>query len=368
MTDPPPIDLRNLLPSRQPAGDAAAGERLAQALELVSGQKLSATVLELLDRERILIGLLGGRLEARTQAPLEVGRSYEFTVVATSPRLTLAVEKPIVLPAAGPLAAAGLLGVGGKELGRDLQRLAKALAGSGPAQVAAGVLDWLGGWSGAPGAAPPPATLRQLHERLGHDQELRVLRLAAHPHGESVAATELVQSGKAVALAAAGDEQAPAAVRAAGRALADNLSRAELDNVRRAEQGAPLWLPLPVVEGGALREARLFVRAEDAPEESGTEAEGRGFAVVLLLEFTRLGALRVDIGVRERRVRVQIQTVTESALRALEGALAELEAELTACGLESPQVLLRRAPGAALPVADLIAVPRDPRALVDVHA
>ena len=82
------------------------------------------------------------------------------------------------------------------------------------------------------------------------------------------------------------------------------LSRLDMDNAARADQGVPQWLPLPVTDEGFMRDARMFAWNQDGESaaENGAGSESESFCVVLLLDLTRLGPIRVDVDVRGGQV------------------------------------------------------------------
>ena len=397
--------------------EAAAGARLAtslqvsdaalaplvRAVELRPGQVLQATVLAAAGDGRVLLGMLGGIVEAATALPLVAGQSYALQVTSLGNGIVLSLAR-MEGSAAARVPAQALLGLGGAELRQLLATL--AAAGRSQAGLAGGV--GLAGGLGLAGAGADGGAARvlrllerladgslrgedllALHRGFGHEQEARLLRLPAATDQAAAAAAataaELRGSVKSHALqllqaVAAAESQGASAAEAAsdaGRArlwaqqFVDGMNTAEADNARRADQGAPAWLPLPVPGGGALREARMFAAVADAGDDGAGGGEQRPFTVVLLLDFTRLGAVRVDVQVRGDEVGVTMQAVELGALEALRPALPELRAMLEAAGLRVRAIEARRAPGERLPVADLILPPVDAvdaAAIVDVHA
>src|SRR5688572_5778745 len=88
-------------PGNVPAPAAGAAPAPAEGamvasrrITLVTGQQLQATVTAILGGGFVRLGLLGGTLEASTHLQLEAGRSYWFTVAATSPQVVLAAARP----------------------------------------------------------------------------------------------------------------------------------------------------------------------------------------------------------------------------------------------------------------------------------
>lgn len=342
------------------------------ALPVVRGQTLQATVVAASD-QGVWLGWRGGVFAARTTLQLQPGRSYEFSVARTDPHVVLSAARP--LASAAPVALAPLSGAA---LVQAIQELFAALAkgpAAGNAQVRAG--DQAGG--GLPeglrallAEVPTAKALQAFDRALGHDQEARLLRLLEAPAGRlAESAQALRETVKARALALL-DAPVPEAANAeqgrrAAQALVEGLSGVERDNARRTELGAPLWLPLPANPAAGWRDARMFLQG--SPDGGDGAAGGpRPFTIVLLLDLSQLGEMRVDVELRDQRVGLSFQVVEESALCVLSQARDELQQLLEAVGLEVEQLQVRLAPMQALPVADLVLPANDGQALVDIHA
>ncbi len=89
--------------------------------------------------------------------------------------------------------------------------------------------------------------------------------------------------------------------------------------------------------------------------------------MVLLLDLTQLGELRVDVGVRDRRVNAVFTAVHPGTVHRLVVGLPQLRAAMAQAGLEVADLRVQPASGDRLPIADLTLRRRDD-ALVDVHA
>ncbi|MEE9127941.1 MAG: flagellar hook-length control protein FliK, partial [Planctomycetota bacterium] len=357
-------------------------------------QRVQGNVVGVLGDGRVMLGLLGGQVLAATNLLLTAGNTYDFTVTAVEPQIVLTAARPLVLPNPSSAAQAGLLGLGGREVQSQLLAALRQLPST--------VLEQTDGRAGRDGVEIPArevlrqflsklATgsleardLQQLQQRLGHDQEVRVLRLNSAPDKASgqqqqQQVAQLQQTLKAEMLRFLDSGKANAVdtgAEAAARSLVEGFSRAEADNAHRAEHGAPQWLPLPVGEGSFLRDARMFVLATEADAQHERNAGGaqQGFVVVLLLDLTRLGQVRVDVEVRDSAVGVTFRVVDTSTLHLVHGALDELRQQLLDEGLTVRFVRMREAlsTGGTLPVADLLTPPtgdpHDPTTMVDIHA
>jgi len=377
---------------------AAGQDGLVRLVDLAPGQRVQGTVVQALGDGQVMLGLLGSQVLAATNLTLTVGNAYDFTVTAVDPQIVLTAARPLVLPTASGVAQAGLLGPGGSEITSQL------LAILGQLSLAQNPQDQ-GRAAGEPVETPARQLLhqflsklatgsldardvQQIQQRLGHDQEARVLRLHTAAPGLSEQQQQqqqleiglLRQTLKAEVLRfldGAKANAAETAVTAAARGLVEGLARVEVDNAHRAEQGVPQWLPLPVGDNTFLRDARMFVLAateDDAQQESNNGAKRSNFVVVLLLDLTRLGQVRVDIEVRGDAVGITFRAAETSTLHVVQGAKGELEQQLRDQGLQVRFIRIREATGvgAGLPVADLLTPPtggsHGPTTMVDVHA
>lgn len=385
---PPIPDTAGAPPGAASAADADA-DAPVRVIELSQGQRVQATVVENHPEGGVTIGVFGGKVFATSKMPLELGQSYDFTVAATRPHVVLTAARPTQVPGIAAADSQARLGVPGSLL-RDLVNLARSLAAPesaaehAAAQRGAGGRaagrSMQGGWLQAPAAGPVHAeALRAFGQGLGHDQEARVLRLEALPPAQRTAEARALQTtAKAEALrflqqfveSPIADRKSEARA-ARARELVQGLGSIERDNARRADSGAPLWLPLPAAPEAGLRDARMFLLRGEGEADSGRRAgEGQPFRVVLLLDLTQLGALRVDVSLREHRVSVAIETVEDSAATTIRAALDALHTDMESDGLEVESLTVRRAPGQSLSVADLCAPPStgSNQHLLDVHA
>ena len=133
--------------------------------------------------------------------------------------------------------------------------------------------------------------LQAFGRRLGHDQEARVLRLPDRGDAAALEVASLQQTIKARALFSMATQTAdPGPDRGPDGALVDALNGIEVENAHRAEQGKPQWLPLAVVGGDFLKDARMFVLPppDEERRQDGRRSEDASFSAVLLLDFTRL--------------------------------------------------------------------------------
>ena len=376
---------------------ATGQDSLVRLVDLVPGQRVQGTVVQVLGDGRVMLGLLGGQVLAATNLTLTAGNTYDFTVTAVEPQIVLTAARPLVLPTAYGAVQAGLLGLGGREIQSQLlaalRQLPSTLPEHGEGRAGGETVEiparevlrqFL---SRLATGSLRAQDLQQLQQRLGHDQEARVLRLNTAPgkaseqqqQQQQQEVAQLRQTLKAEVLRFLDSAKANAvdtSATAAARSLVEGFSRVEADNAHRVEQGAPQWLPLPVGQDSFLRDARMFILATeaDAQQERSTGGAPKDFVVVLLLDLTRLGQVRVDVEVRDNAVGITFRVVDTSTLHLVHGAKDELEQQLRDEGLSVRFIRIREALGAegALPVADLLAPPtgdsHDPTTMVDIHA
>lgn len=340
----------------------AAGEP-SRAPDLLVGQRILATVAAL-DGERVWLGFRGALIEARTALELAVGRSYEFTIADIGPPLLLQVPK-----AAAQAATTALPGSDAVVWQQALAELSRALPhGALPHDLSRRFQDL----APAPGAAAPTAAqLAMLQRGLGHEQEAAVLRLQQLPPAaiaEQAAVLRATAKAFALSLLAATPPPAPRQQRAAQR-LVQALSAIERDNAQRRDCGAPLWLPLPADPRAGLLDARMFLRlCEHEARSDASDREGNAFTIVLLLELSRLGPLRVDVTLQGERVRAVFTAVRPPTVAHLRQELSALRLGLQGAKLLVADLQVRMAPGDLLPVNDLRAPLHDGSRLIDCHA
>ena len=111
----------------------------------------------------------------------------------------------------------------------------------------------------------------------------------------------------------------------------------------------------------------MFLLRPDRDASRGGAEGSSSFTVVLLLDLTALGEVRVDIRLERGELAVDFQVVDLGASLALDAGLGSLRTELEATGLSVRSLLVRQA--ASLPVADLTSPPivSTGASLVDFH-
>ncbi len=353
--------------------DVEAGMRLVR---LEAGQKVLATVLSAEAGGQLTIGMFGARIPAVTHLQLDVGKTYEFKVAATDPQLVLSAALPLKVPGSAAALESGLLGAPAKELGAMLLQFSSLSEPELPAQdrVLRKITQQMQAFSAGQASADE---LRGLVDSLGHDQEQRVLRMPRLVEKRAqLEVRSLQETLKAVLLDMVSAEsrlgRGQASKELATALLAD-LSRVEVDNARRSEQGGPIHLPLPLAPGSHVLDARLFAFPPPESEKEGESPAGsanREWTIVLLLDLSRLGALRVDLRVGGETLSAEFQLVEFEPSLKLRAGIEELREELQQAGLQVRELVVRHAAGAGLAVADLLLPPEtwsDPATRVDLH-
>ena len=115
----------------------------------------------------------------------------------------------------------------------------------------------------------------------------------------------------------------------------------------------------------------VFDRGDDAQRKSHADgADEAPFTIALLLDFTRLGALRVDVAIEQedQSLRATFTAVRDQTAALLHTAFPELQRALESAGLRVSELRAIRAPLGAVPVRDLALERCAGSALVDVHA
>ncbi len=101
---------------------------------------------------------------------------------------------------------------------------------------------------------------------------------------------------------------------------------------RAVDRGSALLpIPIPFDRGHGLEEFRCYVATDDgASGARPREASGEGFLVVLLLELSELGALRIDVRSAPGRFFVRFATAIEAVRSLLDARLESIRGELAA--------------------------------------
>lgn len=327
------------------------------------GDPIRATVAAL-DGGFAMLGWRGAVFAAKAPTTLHPGSTYDFVVVRTTPHVELALA-PSQLASSAAAASDSLHSPTEFDLVAAFVALARSLGGK--SQAASSPLAEAGSaWAKGNASANVLATIVR---GLGHDHEARVLRLGdSATTGRVVDVLELRRDAKAIALLAQDDAAILPQDRAAATALVHGLGVIERDNAMRADAGLPLWVPLPACPQMGLLDARMFVSNGERDASGGERDEANPFTIVLLLDFTKLGAMRVDVAVEGKTVRANFACAQEPTAASLHAAMPLLTRELEAAGLAAPDLRVQRVVGGEVPVADLALVRRDGEGLVDVQA
>ncbi|HHI68768.1 MAG TPA: flagellar hook-length control protein FliK [Planctomycetes bacterium] len=332
-------------PSTQAKGGISSQDPALVAMEFQVGERVSATILELLGEGKVLVGLRGIKVEAKTRLPLQEGKTYSFVVKEAGEKILLApASKGKILPSIEAGLLARLLSRGGAAGFRaGLEALARlARAGKLPPPLAEAV-EKFSQWPDT----PPKG--ENLVQGLGLRHEARLL--AAVRKGLPPP-PDLGGDLKALLLGAlpkgAGKGGRDEGFRAALAAL-EGLEGVQAENLHRARLGGGEMIPLPLVPGVKAGEIHLFPPVsgeEEKKEEAGGregEGEGRPFRVVFLLDLERLGPLRVDAEILGKKLRVLFRTGSGEAEDLVRRNLPGLRESLAAAGLEPLSLEVRRA-------------------------
>lgn len=334
-----------------------------RAVQVAVGDRVRATVAAF-EGGFAMLGWRGAVFAAKAPPSLQIGATYDFVVARTSPHVELALATPTQASATN-VGAGALPGQDANALVATFLALARSL-GSKSKASSSSFADASALWSRGDSSA---RTLSTLVRSLGHDHEARVLRLVdAQPAARATIAMELQRDAKAIALLAQEDPAVAPHDRAAAAAFAQGLGAIERDNALRADAGLPQWLPLPACPQAGLVDARMFAGVDERESRGGERDAASPFTVVLLLDFTKLGAMRVDVAVQDGAVRATFVCADEATAASLHAAMPQLARELEDAGLVAPDLRVQRAALGVVPVADLALARRDGEALVDVHA
>ena len=361
---PAATSAANALQGVHVATDGDLRDVSVRVVPVAVGDRIRATVAQI-EQGFVWLGYRGSVFAAKADAELQPGQSYDFEVTRVEPHVQLALVRGA---AAGSASDAEYASLSGKSLAKSLIALARSLptrtsVDGGEADAFVAALDtWARGDASA-------HALRSITKLLGHDLEARVLTLA-NPDGIAGSqqdAASLRDTAKAHALQLLEDESAAPKPKQEAAQFVAAMHTQERDNAARADARLPMWTPLPACPAAGLTDARMFFLAHDreaAPQRLDRDQET--FTAALLLDFTSLGALRVDVEVGDGGVQATFLATKAETAAMLHSALPELATSLQATGLTVKGLRAMRVAG-ALPIADLAPLRRDGKALVDVH-
>lgn len=106
----------------------------------------------------------------------------------------------------------------------------------------------------------------------------------------------------------------------------------------------------------------------DQASAGGGHGEDGAFTVVLLLDFTRLGPVRVDLQMRGSSFSAVFVAVEPATVHSLVRNLPSLRERLEKEELEVGSLTVRAAPAERLPIADLVLRPPSSTSMVDIRA
>ena len=115
--------------------------------------------------------------------------------------------------------------------------------------------------------------------------------------------------------------------RSAIERLLSSIELDQLKNLVRHEGGDPRHLSLPFLDGSAWRSVDLFIGRE--PAANGRDEDG-ATRLVLGVELSALGPVRIDATLRSSSVALRITVTGEQAAASIRGALGSLEERLAA--------------------------------------
>ncbi len=339
-----------------PPGELTSRDPALVAMDFQVGQRVSATVLEVLGEGKVLLGLRGIKVEAKTRLPLQEGKTYSFTVKGTGEKILLAPASrgERLSPSSSGILARLLAKGGGTAFRAGFQALVR-LAREGklppPLAKAAEKISAL---------PKTPAGMKEWVRRLGIGHEARLV--AALREGRTPPA-DLKEDLKALLLEnappARGGGQEGSEIGRVIRAALEGLESLQAENLHRARLGGGAMIPLPLVPGLEAGEIHLFPPRVEEREEGGEEGrkdrerEERPFRVVFLLNLHHLGGLRVDAEVLGRTARILFRADSENTVRVLKENLPRLGSALAAAGLDPLSLeagLLEREESLALPL------------------
>lgn len=320
-------------PRRAGAGADGAG--------LKPGMVFRATVLKTLDSGAVTVRIDGREMTARTRVPLREGATVLLKVRRTAAPMVLQVIDQRVggrfPPRIGHILSI-LHGNPWETLLAHLNRKPSALDDVGRLKA---VLD---GLIREPWGEPGPEMLRTVIERSGLFWEAKLRRLLGTTRSGKESASLLAQSDLKGALAkcigGGPDNGDPI------RRLFSFIEQVQrFNHVARQEDGR-LFLPLPLqLPGGETSVAQILIRPDREETEPRPEESEGGFRLTLVMTLSAIGPLRIDLSVRQNRIRSVFMVAREASRQAILARVPQLGRRLAGRGFsfECSGCLLRDA-------------------------
>lgn len=340
---------------------------------LKAGEIVTGEILSLLDGGKISIEIKGRVVTAQTNLSLSAGRTVDLRVVDVGPNVILSLVPP---PSEDALAAGRIKSLIGQApalsqaiedlLGsaRALARGPEGLAGAGAATLFSKAGASIGGEAGrlldlvgarlsqlpVAGDKVPPDFVPRLIETLGLAHEA-VLRASVERPGRLPEAMDNLKglllslkerleirpsfTAGAEAQRPDGGAQAPRLAAQAADGFVKAVELAQWQNVVNRAQDGPIVLSVPFAfpDGMSAGELRIHRDGKKGPDSSGKE-DGPT-TVVLLLDMTKLGSIRIDAWISPKRAAVRVTVSEEDAAGFVSGLLPELAMRLSAMGYET---------------------------------
>ena len=280
------------------------------------------------DGPDVLLALGGRRIPARALMPLAVGAELLARVEAGEQGLVLRLLGPVLDGAGedtGLLAALRRVMGEKRPLGSLLGDLAASLRGGRGAGVAssapaARLLQQLAGHVLQPGAGG--AELLALLARAGTGYEATLL--AAALRGAGKADLSRIEADLKAQLLRALSELPDGPARDAVRRSLAGLEAEQLLNVARRESGEPLHWALPYAGPDGWATAHLFVQEDGGERGADGEQDGPGTRLILGVELSRLGPVRVDIWFDAKSLRARFLCGDAECARRMALGLADI--------------------------------------------
>ncbi len=320
-------------PRRSGAGGDGAG--------LKPGMVFKATVVKTLDPGSVMVRINGREMTARTQVPLRQGTVVSLKVRQASGPLVLQVLDQRVggrfSPRIGRILSI-LHGNPWKTLLAHLNQKPSALDDLGRLKAA------LDGLIREPWRDPGPEMLRTVIDRSGLFWESKLRRLLETNRSGKESASLLAQNDLKGALAkciTGGKDNGDLIRRLFS--LLEQVQR--FNHVARQEDGR-LFLPLPLqLPDGETNVAQILIRPDREEAKQRPEDSEGGFRLSLVMALSAMGPLRIDLSVRQNRIRSVFMVAREASRQVILAQMPQLGQRLADQGFsfECSGCLLRDA-------------------------
>jgi hypothetical protein len=320
-----PINLPPFLAPRNSLQIETGGKALPK---LAPNQVVHAKILKLLAGDAVLISINGREVTARTKLPLKPGRTMAFRIENTRPLPTL---KPVAVKLTGNEAALVLRTLAA--IKQNVWQSAADLAGHGKNADVAMFKALMQEISQGLFTRAEPGLLGAIIDKSGLNLEAKLKKGLMSNKAPAKWLPKLLGGDlKGLAGRILGQQPETAAVL---EKFIGTLEDIQLLNQQGFSQEGKLFLPVPFQLGdNFFTMGQLLLQVPGEPEEArrGADESAPFYRAVFMLEMSRLGPLRAEMGIRAKTIFGKLWLTDSQSTRLVKKELPVLTEALGAHG------------------------------------